>query len=248
MAYQATFKRHEIKYLLTQGQKEAVLAVMEPYMRLDKYGAATIRNIYMDTDDFRVIRRSLEKPEYKEKLRIRSYCWATPEAEVFIELKKKYKSVVYKRRLSLPWEAVEDSFVNGRPLPVDSQIGKEIEYFRSFYYRLRPRIFLSYEREAHFAVDGSDLRITFDKNILYRENDLSLCGEIYGNEIMGDGLCLMEIKTSGGMPLWLSHLLTEQSLFKTSFSKYGTAYRDMMRRHGSYKWSDYKERKICYVG
>ena len=78
MAYQATFKRHEIKYLLTQGQKEAVLAVMEPYMRLDKYGAATIRNIYMDTDDFRVIRRSLEKPEYKEKLRLWSYCWATP--------------------------------------------------------------------------------------------------------------------------------------------------------------------------
>ena len=88
----------------------------------------------------------------------------------------------------------------------------------------------------------------YKRQILYRENDLSLCGEIYGNEIMGDGLCLMEIKTSGGMPLWLSHLLTEQSLFKTSFSKYGTAYRDMMRRHGSYKWSDYKERKICYVG
>lgn len=102
MAYQATFKRYEIKYLLTQQQKQAVLQVMQPYMKLDRYGRTTIRNIYYDTNTYRLIRRSLEKPAYKEKLRIRSYQAATPEDPVFVELKKKYKSVVYKRRLILP--------------------------------------------------------------------------------------------------------------------------------------------------
>ena len=102
MAYQATFQRYEIKYLLTQAQKEAILQAMAPYMKLDKYGRTTIRNIYFDTDSYRLIRRSLEKPAYKEKLRVRSYQTASGQAPVFVELKKKYKSVVYKRRLVLP--------------------------------------------------------------------------------------------------------------------------------------------------
>ena len=248
MTYQATFKRYEIKYLLTQRQKEAVLIAISPYMKLDKYGLVTIRNIYMDTDNFRLIRRSLEKPPYKEKLRIRSYRQAMPETEVFVELKKKYKSVVYKRRLSMPWEIAENSLAKDRPLPIASQIGKEIEYFRNFYGSLRPRMFLSYEREAYFAADGSDLRVTFDKNILYRESDLSLCGGIYGDAVIDEDQCLMEIKTSGGMPMWLSHILSSQGLFKTCFSKYGNAYRDMMKRHGSYRCCDHTEGRNCYVG
>ncbi len=172
MAYQATFKRYEIKYLLTRQQKQAVLQAMQPYMKLDQYGRTTIRNIYYDTDTYRLIRRSLEKPVYKEKLRIRSYQAAAPEDLVFVELKKKYKSVVYKRRLTLPEIQVRDSFQTDSPFPVRSQIAQEIEYFRSYYERLHPTVFLSYEREAFYALDGGDFRVTFDENILYRTYDV----------------------------------------------------------------------------
>ena len=99
MAYQSTFQSYEMKYLLGRRDKEKILEAMEPYMKLDSYGRTTIRNIYLDTDTFRLIRRSLEKPVYKEKLRIRSYQTAGPGDLVFVELKKKCKSVVYKRRL-----------------------------------------------------------------------------------------------------------------------------------------------------
>lgn len=230
MAYQATFKRYEIKYLLTAQEKRAVLKAMEPYMKLDGYGRTTIRNIYFDTDNYRLIRRSLEKPTYKEKLRIRSYQPARPDDPVFVELKKKYQSVVYKRRLTLPEAQVMTSFRKGSPLPVCSQIANEIEYFRSYYESLHPTVFLSYEREAYYSLDGGDFRVTFDENILYRESDFSLGSEIYGFPLLKEGQTLMEIKTAGGLPLWMTHELNRLRLYHTSFSKYGSAYQHMMTR------------------
>lgn len=233
MAYQATFKRYEIKYLLTQQKKQAVLQAMQPYMKLDQYGRTTIRNIYYDTDTYRLIRRSLEKPAYKEKLRIRSYQAAAPADPVFVELKKKYKSVVYKRRLTLPETQAKESFENGSPLPLHSQIAEEIEYFRSYYESLHPTVFLSYEREAFYALDDSDFRVTFDENILYRTYDLSLESEVYGTPLLDKGEALMEIKTAGGLPLWMSHELSRLRIFKTSFSKYGSAYLDLIAKSES---------------
>ncbi len=228
MKYQNTFKRYEIKYLLTPEQRSAVLSVMSEHMRLDKYGRTTIRNIYFDTDDFRLIRRSIEKPVYKEKLRLRSYSLASREGDIFVELKKKYKSVVYKRRLVLPEGEVMEAFKTGNPLPVSSQIGDEIQYVREYYKSLEPKVFLSYEREAYYSLDGSDFRVTFDDNILYRTTDLSLCTEPSGTPILPKRRSLMEIKTSGAIPLWLVRALTDNGIFKTSFSKYGTAYTDML--------------------
>ena len=227
MSYQMTFKRYELKYLLNRKEKEQILLAMEPYMELDDYGRTIIRNIYFDTDTFRLIRRSLEKPVYKEKLRIRSYKPVRTTDPVFVEIKKKYKSVVYKRRLQLPEEAVMESFQTGKPLPVHSQIGDEIQYFRDYYETLHPSVFLSYEREAYYSLDGSDFRVTFDENILYRKQDFSLGSEIYGSSLLNEDQTLMEIKTSGGMPLWMSETLTKLHLYKTSFSKYGSAYQSM---------------------
>ncbi|MGI5960010.1 MAG: polyphosphate polymerase domain-containing protein [Massiliimalia sp.] len=228
MAYQMTFKRYEMKYLLTEQEKTAILQAAEPYMELDQYGRTTIRNIYYDTDTYRLIRRSLEKPAYKEKLRIRSYQPAAPEDPVFVELKKKYKSVVYKRRLILPEFQVMSCFQDGRPLPIRSQIADEIEYFRSYYQTLRPAVFLSYDREAYRTLDGGDLRITFDHNILYRKHNFSLGSAIYGIPLLENGLTLMEVKTAGGLPLWICHILNQLRRYKTSFSKYGSAYQHMM--------------------
>lgn len=230
MTYQSTFKRYEIKYLLTSQQKHAILSAMKPYMKLDDYGRTVIRNVYFDTETFRLIRRSLEKPTYKEKLRIRSYQTVVDSDPVFVELKKKYKSVVYKRRLILSKAQAMNSFQLDLPLPVQSQIADEIEYFRSYYTGLHPTVFLSYEREAFYSLDGSEFRITFDENILYREHDLSLSSEVYGTPLLKEGETLMEIKTTEGLPLWMSHELNRLRVYHTSFSKYGLAYQHMMKR------------------
>ena len=228
MAFQTVFKRYELKYMLTLEQKAKVLAAMEPYMKLDKYGRTTIRNIYYDTDTYLLIRRSIEKPAYKEKLRIRSYSRANRDSTVFVELKKKYKSVVYKRRISLPEEEAMEWITGERHCHKHTQIANEIDYFLDYYKTLHPAVFLSYEREAFYARDGSDFRVTFDDNILCRQEDLSLESEVYGTPILPEGKALMEIKCSGGIPLWMTEVLSREKIYKTSFSKYGTAYRTLI--------------------
>lgn len=228
MDNQMIFKRYELKYLLTAVQKSKVLEAMEAHMQLDRYGRDTIRNIYFDTDNYRLIRRSMEKPVYKEKLRLRSYRQAAPEGDVYVELKKKYDGVVYKRRLVMPQGQAVRCISSGVALPADSQISREIDYFCSFYQGLKPAVFLSYEREAYYALDGSDFRVTFDENILYRQEKLSLSEAVYGTPLLEEGMTLMEIKTPGAIPLWMSKCLTEAEIYKTSFSKYGAAYTDIL--------------------
>ena len=228
MAFQTVFKRYELKYMLTPQQKEKVLEAMKPYMKLDKYGRTTIRNIYYDTDTYLLIRRSIEKPTYKEKLRIRSYSQAEPDSTVFVELKKKYQSVVYKRRISLSEEEAMEWIVREKPCHKHTQISEEVDYFIDYYETLHPAVFLSYEREAFFSIDGSDFRVTFDDTILCRQEDLSLESEVYGTPLLPEGMVLMEIKCSGGIPLWMTRVLSEEHIYKTSFSKYGTAYQTMI--------------------
>lgn len=223
MAFQTVFKRYELKYMITPEQKKLIIEAMKPYMKMDQYGRSTIRNIYYDTDNYRLVRKSNEKPVYKEKLRIRSYRQVDEKDTVFVELKKKYKSVVYKRRIALPECEAIDWITNGKLPNVHTQIEEEIEYFREFYGKLQPSVYLTYEREAFYALDGSDFRVTFDENILVRTEDMSLCHEVGGEELLKEGV-LMEIKVSDGIPLWMVGILTENAIYKTSFSKYGTAY------------------------
>ena len=224
MPFQTVFKRYELKYLLTMAQKETVLKAMQPYMTLDKYGRTTIRNLYYDTDSYLLIRRSIEKPAYKEKLRIRSYSQADENSTVFVELKKKYKHVVYKRRISLPYTDATAWLSREKHPAKHTQIANEIDYFLDYYGSLHPTVFLSYERKAYYCNDGSDFRVTFDDNILCRQEDLSLESEVYGTPILPEGKVLMEIKCSGGIPLWMTQVLSKERIYKTSFSKYGTAY------------------------
>ncbi len=249
MPFQAIFKRYELKYLLTKEQKEKVLEKISPYMGIDRYGRSEIRNIYYDTEDFLLIRRSIEKPVYKEKLRVRSYGQASESSTVFVELKKKYKSVVYKRRIAMT-EAEAAAFLAGSsPPPKKSQISEEIDYARRFYKTLRPAAFLSYEREAFFARDGSDFRITFDDRILARDSDLSLSSDMGGVALLPEGMTLMEIKCSGGIPLWMCEILSGEKIYKTSFSKYGTAYREIIYPNLHKKQNTNTENKenILYV-
>ncbi|MBR6650446.1 MAG: polyphosphate polymerase domain-containing protein [Clostridia bacterium] len=228
MKYQTVFKRYELKYLITTEQKNTILQAISSYVHPDQYGKTTIRNLYFDTDNYRLIRRSIDKPEYKEKLRIRSYGKADPDSVVFVEVKKKYKSVVYKRRIPFSESKAIDWICNKDQVVVNGQIAREIDYFIDFYGRMRPTVLLSYDREAFYANDDSNFRITFDENILCRQTELSLSSEIYGVPILEPEKVMMEIKCSGGIPLWMTGILSKERIYKTSFSKYGTAYRKLV--------------------
>ena len=218
------FERYEIKYLVTNRQRRIIMEAMQSRMKPDDYGKSTICNIYYDTPDYYLIRRSLEKPVYKEKLRVRSYGTAASCDNVFVELKKKYQEVVYKRRVSLPEREAMYYLASGAHDGLEGQIGSEIDYFRAFYRELAPRVFISYDREAFYGRDDDSFRVTFDENIMWRSKDLSLTTPPYGSGILPPDTSLMEVKTSGGIPLWMTSVLSENGIFKTSFSKYGRAY------------------------
>ena len=225
MAFTEIFERQEYKYIMTKKQKQQMLKYMSKHnMEIDSYGRTTIRNIYFDTDNYRLIRRSIESPVYKEKLRVRSYQLANDDSTVFVELKKKYDHIVYKRRIPLSEKQAHDWLSGKTSRPADTQIAREIDYFLNFYKNLKPSLFLSYEREAYFHKNDDDLRITFDENILSRQTDMSLKVEAYGDYILPPELTLMEIKCSGAIPKWLTQALSKTELYKTSFSKYGNAY------------------------
>lgn len=234
MSVQKVFKRHELKYMLTYTQYENLKQLMQEHMKLDKYGKNTISNLYFDTSDFLLIRRSIEKPCYKEKLRVRGYGDITHDSQIFIELKKKYKGIVYKRRIITPHDEGMGYLVNNASLSDDTQITHELDYFKKFYHDLAPRVFLSYEREAYYGLVDPDFRMTFDQNILARDYDMDLTKGRYGAKVVPDGTILLEVKTSVGLPKWLLEYFGENHIYKASFSKYGTAYKNFIitKMHG----------------
>lgn len=183
MANQTIFKRYEIKYMLDANQLSMLKNEMKNYMIADEHGKSTICSLYFDTPQYLLIRRSMDHPMYKEKLRLRSYGVADKDTTVFVELKKKYDSVVYKRRVAMT--------------------------------------------EAYYAKDDHEFRVTFDQNILWWDYDLNLCSGIYGNPILKENQTLMEVKTAGAIPMWMVRFLRDNGIYKTSFSKYGTAYRTL---------------------
>ncbi len=221
------FERIETKYLITEEQRERLLSRTAGRVSADEYGKSRIANVYFDTPDHRIIRRSLEKPVYKEKLRLRSY--GTPEgreATVFLELKKKYRGVVYKRREPMTYGEATDFLKH--PVP-ETQIEREIARFLSFYPDIQPAMYLAYRREAFFGCFDPGLRLTFDTDIRYREEAAELSRGVYGRELLSPGQVLLEIKVGGAMPLWLSEILSEEKIFRTSFSKYGRAYQQICK-------------------
>ena len=212
MAIQCCFERYEKKYCLTLSQQRFLLERMMPYMRKDEYGEYTICNIYYDTDDFRLIRASLEKPIYKEKLRVRSYGVPQADGRVFVELKKKFDGVVYKRRITTDIQNVEPFLSGELPSENFGQIGREIGYFQSFYQTV-PKVFIGYDRLAFAGIDDPQLRITFDTNLRWRDTDVNLRLGDHGAPIaLPCGDVLMEVKIPGACPLWLCHRPFDRAL------------------------------------
>lgn len=226
MKNQTIFKRYEMKYMLDIRQLSLLKNEMKKYMIADAFGKSTICSLYFDTPKYLLIRRSMDHPMYKEKLRLRSYGVADENSTVFVELKKKYDSVVYKRRVAMTEKEALEYLLNHRKV-MDTQITREIDYCMDVYKGIAPAMLLSYEREAYYARDDHEFRVTFDQNILWRNYDLSLHEGIYGNPILKDNQVLMEVKTAGAIPMWMVRFLRDNEIYKTSFSKYGTAYRKL---------------------
>lgn len=218
------FQRHEEKYLLELGQYYRLMASVREHMQVDEYGDSTIGSIYFDTPDYRLIRHSLSKPAYKEKLRVR--CYGTPKSgdRVFVELKKKYDAIVYKRRISAPLEEVEARLRAGGTPGDDSQIGREISWLFRLYPSLSPAMYIGYRRIAMQGRQDPRLRMTFDRDVCYRTRPLDLRKGLWGSRLLQNGQWLLEIKVPGAMPLWLVKVLGQLNVYPASFSKYGRAY------------------------
>lgn len=229
------FNRFEHKYLLDDETYKKVTAVMDKHMVLDKYNIDrkpyTIANIYYDTPDDYLIRKSLSKPKYKEKLRLRSYGVPDGDSKVFLEIKKKYNGIVNKRRTVLTLNEAYSFAESGNPPCLkeymNGQVINEISYFLSVY-DLSPKLYLAYDRVAYFEEGNPDLRISFDCNIRSRRDSVALEKGDFGTPLLPKGLWLMEIKTSLAKPLWLTHMLNELDIKRTSFSKYGTEFKQTL--------------------
>ena len=242
---QEIFKRVEEKWLLPKEEYRRLLPELRKHMEEDVYGKYTISNIYYDTADFRLIRESLEKPVYKEKLRLRLYGDADENGKVFAEIKKKYKGIVYKRRIGMklrdarrwlnygiapaekgldgvaPAEGKKASFT-------ERQIFREISYMKDRY-SLRPAVFIAYDRTALAGTEDPELRVTFDTNIRCRTEEPDLAAGMQGMQLLPPDTVLMEVKIPGAMPLWMAELFERITPYQQSFSKYGAYYEYLMK-------------------
>ena len=229
------FNRYEIKFLLNRIQFEAMKRAIADKVVPDKFNVGdksyTICNIYYDTLDDELIRQSLSKPVYKEKLRLRSYGVPKADTPVFLEIKKKYNKIVNKRRTTIDLESARlltESQIRPENLEyLNPQVTDEIMYFVRTY-GIMPKAYIAYDRQAYSGIEDKDLRITFDKNIRTRRTELSLEAGDYGRQLLNEGIWLMEIKCAGAMPMWLVKVLSENKIYKTSFSKYGTEYKQYL--------------------
>ena len=221
-----TFKRVEKKYLLTGEQAYDLFSVLGERAVLDEYGLHTVCNIYFDTGTHELVRRSIEKPVYKEKLRLRSYGVPTGDANVYLELKKKWKGTVYKRRMEMPIHTAKAYLEQGvYPEEYDCQILQEIDYALHFY-PLQPSLFLAYDREAYYLAEQEEVRFTIDRGIRSREDALDLLAGDEGDLLFDEDIRVLELKAPAALPKWFVSLLSERQIYPNSFSKYGSIYKE----------------------
>ncbi|WP_342480821.1 polyphosphate polymerase domain-containing protein [Paenibacillus sp. FSL L8-0340] len=230
------FNRYENKYLFDNEAYNHLYNELLQYMEPDDYNKQheyySITNLYYDTAHHTLIRNSLAKPKYKEKLRLRAYGIPSGETKVYLEIKKKVFGLVNKRRTSLTLHEAYD-FVRTGVEPeykdyMNKQVIEEIKYFLTRY-DLQPMVYLSYDRKAMFCKNNRDLRITFDTNIRSRRYDLKMEHGTHGEPLMEPGQWLMEVKAEKTIPVWLSKMLSEHQMYRTGFSKYGNEYKKMLR-------------------
>lgn len=224
MAYANTFKRREMKFLLNEEQSTKIKSAISKFMTEDEFGLHTIMNIYLDNRNNDLIRNSLGKPIYKEKVRLRCYGKkAEDDSEAFLEIKKKYRGITYKRRLDGVYRKLFDYINGGEPPEDHGQVFEEVDFLIKKM-RLNPKIVICYDREAFYSNSDKEFRLTLDGNIRYRRNDLDLRSGSEGIFLPTQPFRVMEVKSVGSIPLELVRVLSELKIYAGSFSKYGKIY------------------------
>ncbi|MBP0983994.1 MAG: polyphosphate polymerase domain-containing protein [Oscillospiraceae bacterium] len=230
-AYANTFMRREIKYLLDEQMKLDILERISPYMTEDRYSNQTISSLYCDSDEDILIRTSLDKPVYKEKLRLRAYGRPEDDSRAFLEIKKKFDGIVYKRRAKMTYSQAWNYLVNGTlpdfPGYNEKQVMSEISYMIQRN-KLKPKAAIFYDRRSFFGNENHELRLTLDGNVRYRLSELDLRNGTDGIQLDRQPFCVMEIKSADAVPLWLAGILSELEIYPGSFSKYGSVYREKL--------------------
>ncbi len=216
------FRRVEEKYLLTEEQKNRFFAKIKAYIEPDVYYESKILNIYFDNENRDVIVHSMEKPTFKEKIRLRSYGVPTLEDDVFLEIKDKVNNIVGKRRIKIKLKDFYQYYEKG--MMENHQIMKEIDYYFHFFH-LKPVYFVSYDRLSYRGIENPHLRITIDQNLRSRSHDLRLELGDEGTPYFEEKTYIMEIKVLDAMPLWLTKTLADYQIYPTSFSKVGSIYK-----------------------
>ena len=235
------FERVEKKYLASPEQCRAFLELAEGRLLPDRFAEYTICNLYYDTDGYDLIRTSLDKPVYKEKLRMRSYGRADENSPVYLELKKKLCGVVYKRRAVLPYAQARAAAAGAHICGTDPETEQTLREISCFLgrYPVSEKAYISYDRTAFTGAEDPQLRVTFDRNIRFRQQQLSLNSGMWGAPVLEPGRVLLEIKVAAAFPVWLSHVLSELELFPVSFSKYGRCYQNYIFK------TNQKERSVA---
>jgi hypothetical protein len=224
-----TFKRYEKKYRLNTEEYNRFMSCIRDRLVPDKHGRSTLCSLYLDTPSYRLIRDSIDAISYKEKLRLRSYGVPTDDKKIFFEIKKKYKGVVYKRRVSMPNSSAFD-YIESGIAPIDSQIMREIDYLMRIYEQPKPGVCILCEREAYFLQEDENVRLTFDENLRYRFGFPNADNVNEGIPIVNEGEYILEIKTPGAMPIWMANALSECKIYPAKFSKYAHAYFDIKNK------------------
>jgi len=234
------FKRYEAKYLITEAQAAGLFPLFSQHMTRGKFDAYLVQNLYYDTENWDVVRRSIEKPVYKEKMRLRCYGLPERESKLFLELKKKYKGIVYKRRIGFPSAALSDCDIQDLAAGETSQIARELNAYLQTH-PICERMYISHQRHAFTGKADQGLRITFDTDLRYRLEDLAFSAPHRGTVILPPDQIIMEIKTPGGIPLWLTRALSIHKAYPTSFSKYGRCYTDYIQKQKE------REHEACLI-
>lgn len=226
-----TFQRYELKYLIDKTQFQKLLPLLKEQMNFDKFCKGdknyNIYNIYFDNSKNEIIQKSLSKPFYKEKLRLRSYEVPTESTTVFLELKKKIGNSVIKRRAVMKYNQALDflknkdtSMFKGLDKIVLEEIKKHIDR-----YNVKPKVNIQYERIAFFDKTDEDIRVSFDNNIFTSRELLNMEKLEKESNLLDENKFIMEIKCKGAIPIWLCKILSNLKIYKTSFSKYGNEYK-----------------------
>lgn len=238
--YLEVFERHEEKYLLSVVDRRRLLERIGAHLSRDVYFDTTVCSLYYDTPDHLLVNRSLGSPVYKEKLRVRSYGVPTASDLVFVEIKKKFRGIVYKRRVACSAAAAHvylsgvsfDEAAQCYPLDAEQraltaksrQIVSELDFMRQRYFMLEPSMLVSVHRLSYLTDDENPLRLTFDDDVRWRDDHLDLSSGVFGTRLIDEGQTLMEVKCAGAYPVWLVKALDRTELYPQPFSKYGKVY------------------------